>query len=138
MRIQKSLVYFVTALRSNELLLMKLARTDFLKLSDDEKDFLDDLVVETSQALETANTYTTILISTLDTFASIISNNQNVVLKRLTTITLFLSIPVLIASIYGMNVPLPFQHSPYAFWVPISISLVILVIVAFKFINRKK
>ena len=138
MRIQKSLVYFVTALRSNELLLMKLARTDFLKLSDDEKDFLDDLVVETSQALETANTYTTILISTLDTFASIISNNQNVVLKRLTTITLFLSIPVLIASIYGMNVPLPFQHSPYAFWVPISISLIILAIVAFKFIKRKK
>ena len=138
MRIQKSLVYFVTALRSNELLMIKLARTNFLQLSDDEKDFLDDLVVETSQALETANTYTTILISTLDTFASIISNNQNVVLKRLTTITLFLSIPVLIASIYGMNVPLPFQHSPYAFWVPISISLVILVIVAFKFINRKK
>jgi len=138
MRIQKSLVYFVTALRSNELLLMKLARTDFLKLSDDEKDFLDDLVVETSQALETANTYTTILISTLDTFASIISNNQNVVLKRLTTITLFLSIPVLIASIYGMNVPLPFQHSPYAFWIPISISLIILAIVAFKFIKRKK
>ena len=138
MRIQKSLVYFVTALRSNELLMIKLARTNFLQLSDDEKDFLDDLVVETSQALETANTYTTILISTLDTFASIISNNQNVVLKRLTTITLFLSIPVLIASIYGMNVPLPFQHSHYAFWVPISISLVILAIVAFKFINRKK
>ena len=138
MRIQKSLVYFVTALRSNELLLMKLARTDFLQLSEDEKDFLDDLVVETSQALETANTYTTILISTLDAFASIISNNQNEVLKRLTTITLFLSIPVLIASIYGMNVPLPFQHSSYAFWVPISISLVILAIVAFKFINRKK
>jgi len=138
MRIQKSLVYFVTALRSNELLLMKLARTDFLQLSEDEKDFLDDLVVETSQALETANTYTTILISTLDAFASIISNNQNEVLKRLTTITLFLSIPVLIASIYGMNVPLPFQNSPYAFWVPITISLVILAIVAFKFINRKK
>ena len=138
MRIQKSLVYFVTALRSNELLLMKLARTDFLQLSQDEKDFLDDLVVETSQALETANTYTTILISTLDAFASIISNNQNEVLKRLTTITLFLSIPVLIASIYGMNVPLPFQHSSYAFWVPISISLIILAIVAFKFLNRKK
>ena len=138
MRIQKSLVYFVTALRSNELLLMKLARTDFLQLSEDEKDFLDDLVVETSQALETANTYTTILISTLDAFASIISNNQNEVLKRLTTITLFLSIPVLIASIYGMNVPLPFQHSSFAFWIPTSISLVILAIVAFKFINRKK
>jgi magnesium transporter len=138
MRIQKSLVYFVTALRSNELLLMKLARTDFLQLSEDEKDFLEDLVIETSQALETANTYTNILVSTLDAFASIISNNQNEVLKRLTTITLFLSIPVLIASIYGMNVPLPFQHSPFAFWIPIAISLVILAYVAVKFFSRKK
>jgi magnesium transporter len=138
MRIQKSLVYFVTALRSNELLLMKLARTNFLQLSEDEKDFLEDLVIETSQALETANTYTNILVSTLDAFASIISNNQNEVLKRLTTITLFLSIPVLIASIYGMNVPLPFQHSPFAFWIPIAISLVILAYVAVKFFSRKK
>ena len=73
MLIQKSLVYFVTALPSNELLLMKLARTAFLQLSDDEKDFLYDLVVETSQALETANTYTTILISTLDTPLQVLS-----------------------------------------------------------------
>ncbi len=138
MRIQKSLVYFVTALRSNELLLMKLARTNFLQLSDDEKDFLDDLVIETSQALETANTYTNILISTLDAFASIISNNQNEVLKRLTVITLLLSIPILIASIYGMNVPIPYKDSPYAFWVPISICLIILAYVTFKFISRKK
>jgi magnesium transporter len=138
MRIQKSLVYFVTALRSNELLLMKLARTNFLQLSEDEKDFLEDLVIETSQALETANTYTNILVSTLDAFASIISNNQNEVLKRLTTITLFLSIPVLIASIYGMNVPLPFQHSAIAFWVPIAVSLIILAYVAVKFFSRKK
>jgi magnesium transporter len=138
MRIQKSLVYFVTALRSNELLLMKLARTNFLQLSDEEKDFLEDLVIETSQALETANTYTNILVSTLDAFASIISNNQNEVLKRLTTITLFLSIPVLIASIYGMNVPLPFQNSPFAFWIPIAISLIILAYVAVKFFSRKK
>jgi magnesium transporter len=138
MRIQKSLVYFVTALRSNELLLMKLARTNFLQLSEEEKDFLEDLVIETSQALETANTYTNILVSTLDAFASIISNNQNEVLKRLTTITLFLSIPVLIASIYGMNVPLPFQNSPFAFWIPIAISLIILAYVAVKFFSRKK
>ena len=88
--------------------------------------------------METANTYTTILISTLDTFASIISNNQNVVLKRLTTITLFLSIPVLIASIYGMNVPIPYQDSPFAFWVPISVCLLILAYVTFKFVKRKK
>ncbi len=138
MRIQKSLVYFVTALRSNELLMMKLARTNFLQLNEEEKDFLEDLIIETSQALETANTYTNILSSSLDAFASIISNNQNEVLKRLTTITLFLSIPVLIASIYGMNVPLPFQQSPLAFWLPITISLIILAYVAVKFFSRKK
>jgi magnesium transporter len=134
MRIQKSLVYFVTALRSNELLMMKLARTNFLQLSEEEKDFLDDLVIETSQALETANTYTNILSSTLDAFASIISNNQNEVLKRLTPLTIFLSIPVLIASIYGMNVPVPFQESHYAFWIPVSVCLLIL---AFAMYNYK-
>jgi magnesium transporter len=138
MRIQKSLVYFLTALRSNELLMMKLARTNFLQLDDKEKDFLDDLVVETSQALETANTYTNILNSTLDAFASIISNNQNEVLKRLSTITIFLSIPVLIASIYGMNVPVPYQHSPYAFWIPVILSIVILGFVVFNYLRRTK
>ncbi len=136
MRIQKSLVYFVTALRSNELLMMKLARTNFLNMSEQEKDFLDDLIIETSQGLETANTYTNILSSTLDAFASIISNNQNEVLKRLSTITIFLSIPVLIASIYGMNVPLPFQHSNYAFWIPLIISFIILGIAIYKFFSR--
>lgn len=138
MRIQKSLVYFLTALRSNELLMMKLARTNFLQLDEKEKDFLDDLVVETSQALETANTYTNILSSTLDAFASIISNNQNEVLKRLSTITIFLSIPVLIASIYGMNVPVPYQHSVYAYWIPVILSIVILAFVVFNYLRRTK
>lgn len=138
MRIQKSLVYFVTALRSNELLMMKLARTNFLGLNEDEKDFLDDLVIETSQALETAQTYTNILSSTLDAFASIISNNQNEVLKRLSTLTILLSIPVLIASIYGMNVSLPFQHSPMAFWLPVSISLLILAFALYNFVRHNK
>ncbi len=138
MRIQKSLVYFLTALRSNELLMMKLARTNFLNMDEKEKDFLDDLVIETSQALETANTYTNILSSTLDAFASIISNNQNEVLKRLSTITIFLSVPVLIASIYGMNVPLPFQHEPYAFWLPVILSIFILAFVVFNYLRRYK
>lgn len=138
MRIQKSLVYFVTALRSNELLMMKLARTDFLKLSETEKDFLDDLVIETSQALETAQTYTNILSSTMDAYASIISNNQNAVLKRLSTLTIFLSIPVFIASVYGMNVPLPFQNSHYAFWIPLSFSLIILAYVIFYYLKQAK
>ena len=138
MRIQKSLVYFITALRSNELLMMKLARTNFLQLNEDEKDFLDDLVVETSQALEMANTYTNILNSTLDAFASIISNNQNEVLKRLTTLTIFLSVPVLIASIYGMNVPIPYKDTPYAFWAPVIISLIIVAFVIWNYFKRVK
>ncbi|MBD0285892.1 MAG: magnesium transporter CorA family protein, partial [Flavisolibacter sp.] len=108
MRIQKSLVYFVTALRSNELLFMKLQRSDFLTLSEEEKEFLEDLIVDNAQALEMANIYTNILSSTLDAFASIIANNQNEVLKRLSVITIVLSFPVLVASIYGMNVPIPY------------------------------
>ncbi len=138
MRIQKSLVYFITALRSNELLMMKLARTNILQLTDDEKDFLDDLVVEASQALETANTYTNILSSSLDAFASIISNNQNEVLKRLTTLTIFLSVPVLIASIYGMNVPIPYKDTHYAFWVPVILSVAILAFVMWNYLKRFK
>ena len=138
MRIQKSLVYFITALRSNELMMMKIARTNFLHLNEDEKDFLDDLIIEASQALETATTYTNILNSTLDAFASIISNNQNQVLKRLSTLTIFLSIPVLIASIYGMNVPLPFQESHFAFYIPVAICLIILGYSIAKYFGRSK
>ena len=138
MRIQKSLLYFLTALRSNELLMMKMVRTNFLQLNEDEKDFLDDLIVETSQALEMANTYTNILSSTLDAFASIISNNQNEVLKRLTTLTIVLTVPTLIASIYGMNVPIPYKDTPYAFWIPVIISLMILIVVGWNYIKRVK
>ena len=138
MRIQKSLVYFLTALRSNELLMMKMVRTNILQLNEDEKDFLDDLIVETSQALEMANTYTNILSSTLDAFASIISNNQNEVLKRLTTLTIVLTVPILIASIYGMNVPIPYKDTPYAFWIPVIFSLIILAVVAWNYWKRVK
>lgn len=136
MRIQKSFVYFITALRSNELLMMKMRRTNVLGLTEDETDFLDDLIVETSQALEMANTYTNILNSTLDAFASIISNNQNEVLKRLTTLTIFLSVPVLIASIYGMNVPIPYGESHLAFWLPVVLSIIILAFVVWNYAKR--
>lgn len=137
MRIQKSLVYFVTALRSNELLLMKLERTNFLALTEDEKEFLNDLIVDNSQALEMANTYANILSSTLDAFASIIANNQNQVLKRLAVITVVLTFPVLIASIFGMNVPSGFEHSPYAFYIVAFLSLVIAITIGLLFFRKK-
>lgn len=137
MRIQKSLVYFVTALRSNELLLAKLERTNFLGLNEDEKDFLNDLIVDLSQALEMANIYTNILSSTMDAFASIIANNQNLILKRLAGITIILQFPVLVASVYGMNVKIPYAESPHAFYIPILLALGISVMMAWYFMKKK-
>jgi magnesium transporter len=137
MRIQKSLVYFVTALRSNEMLLMKIARTNFLALNEEEKELLDDLIIDISQGLEMANIYTNILSSTLDAFASIISNNLNNVLKRLTSITIILSLPALVTGIYGMNVPIPFANSPHAFYIPIIISIGISIIISWYFLKKK-
>ena len=137
MRIQKSLVYFVTALRSNELLFIKLERTNFLRLDEEELEFLNDLIVDTAQALEMAQIYTNILSSTLDAFASIIANNQNEVLKRLSVITIVLTFPVLIASLFGMNVPSGFEHSPYAFYIVAFLSLTISVIIGLFFLRKK-
>jgi magnesium transporter len=137
MRIQKSLVYFITAIRSNELLFLKLQRTNFLGLNEEEKEFLDDLIVDNSQALEMANIYTNILSSTLDAFASIIANNQNEVLKRLSVITIVLTFPVLIASLFGMNVPSGFEQSPYAFYIVGLLSLAISVMIGWFFLRKK-
>jgi magnesium transporter len=113
-------------------------RTNFLGLTEDEREVLNDLIVDNSQALEMANIYTNILSSTLDAFASIIANNQNEVLKRLTTLTLILTVPVLIASIYGMNTPIPYKNSPYTFWIPVSISMIIFFVATWSYYKRKK
>jgi magnesium transporter len=137
MRIQKSLVYFVTALRSNEMLMMKMERTNFLSLTEEEKEILNDLIVDNSQALEMANIYTNILSSTLDAFASIIANNQSEVLKRLSVITIVLTFPVLIASLFGMNVPSGFEKSPYAFYIVAFLSLGIALIIGWFFLRKK-
>jgi magnesium transporter len=137
MRVQKSLVYFVTALRSNELLLVKLDRNNFLGLNEEENEFLADLIVDTSQALEMANIYSNILTSTLDAFASIIANNQNQVLKRLAVITIVLTFPVLISSIFGMNVPSGFEKSSYAFYIVVFLTLVISITIGWLFLRKK-
>ena len=137
MRIQKSLVYFVTALRSNELMMLKMERTNFLGLTEEEREFLNDLIVDTSQALEMANIYTNILSSTMDAFASIISNNLNNVMKRLTSITIILMLPTLVTSIYGMNVDLPYQNTAHAFYIPVILSLSVSIIIAWYFMKKK-
>jgi magnesium transporter len=137
MTIQKSLVYFVTALRLNELLLLKLKRTNFLKFNEDELEIIEDILVDSSQALETANIYANILSGTMDAFASIINNNMNLILKRLTSITIILSLPALVASFYGMNVGIPGQNYPHAFLVTILISVGISAIISWYFYRKK-
>ena len=134
---EKSLVYFVTSLRSNELMMIKMQRTKFLDLTEEENDLLDDAIVDVSQALEMSNIYTNILGNSMDAFASIISNNLNMVMKRLTSVTIVLMVPTLIASFYGMNVKLPFQNSPIAFLLTVSFSIALSFIMFWFFMKKK-
>jgi len=128
LNMQKSLVYFVTDLRANELLMMKIQRTNFLGIKNDEEqnDYLGDIIIDSSQALEMATVYTNILNGTMDAFGSIISNNLNSVMKRLTSITIILMVPTLIASFFGMNfVNLPLESSNSGFYVIMFLSILV-------------
>lgn len=137
--IEKSLVYFVNSLSANELLKMKMKRSDFLKIRDDEykTDLFEDMIIDNGQALEMSNVYTNILNGTMEAYASIISNNLNQVIQRLTLVTIILMLPTLIASLYGMNVPLPMRESKYAFFIIIVVSLIISLLMAWWF-RRKR
>jgi magnesium transporter len=141
LRVEKSLVYFVNSLSSNELLKLKIKRTDFLNLRPDEEltDLFEDILIDNGQALEMANVYTNILSGTMEAHAAIISNNLNTFIQRLTVVTIILMVPTLVASFYGMNVPLPFGHgdSSNAFIYILVISVVITLFLVW-FFRRKK
>ena len=125
LRVEKSLVYFVNSLSSNELLKMKMKRTDFLKIreQEEESDLFEDVIIDNSQALEMANVNTNILSNTMEAYASMVSNNVNRFIQRLTIITIILMVPTLVASFYGMNLKnLPFEKSNFAFYYIILIS----------------
>ncbi len=102
--LQKSLVYFSTSLKSNDLTLEKLLKQEILTKYDDDRDILDDVMIENRQAIEMCSIYSDVLTGTMDVFASIISNNQNQVMKYLTSVTIVISIPTLISGLLGMNV----------------------------------
>ncbi len=137
--IEKSLVYFVNSLSANELLKMKMKRSDFLQIRNDEDqaDLFEDIIIDNSQALEMANIYTNILNGTMDAYGSIISNNLNITIRRLTLITIILMVPTLVASFYGMNVTLPFMQNPNAIYYIVIFSLAISALVAWYF-QRKR
>ncbi|MBN1186050.1 MAG: magnesium transporter CorA family protein [Bacteroidales bacterium] len=115
LKMEKSLVYFTTSLKGNELVLAKFRNSKMANLSEINEDLLEDAIIENKQAAEMAQIYSDIQSGMMDAFASVISNNLNVVMKQLTSISIILMIPTLIASIYGMNVTNFIEHSVYAF-----------------------
>jgi magnesium transporter len=120
--IQKSLVFFTTSIKSNELLLEKLQKSPLMRFKEDEKELLEDVVIENRQAIEMANIYSSILTGTMDAFASVISNNLNIVMRRLTIVSIVLMIPTLIYSLFGMNVVLPGENIAGIGWIIITAS----------------
>lgn len=137
LNIEKSLVFFTTSLKSNELMMERLMKTELLKLTPVDRDRLEDVLIDNRQAIEMTNIYSNILSGMMDAFASVISNNLNVVMKILTSMTIILMIPTLTASIYGMNIELPFQHSPHAFYIVTGISFSLSLLCVLIFIKNK-
>jgi magnesium transporter len=136
LKYQKSLVYFTTALKSNELMMERLQRWQFFRMYSEDEDLLEDDITENQQAIEMVTISTNILSSTMDAFASIISNNLNAVMKFLASATIVVNLPTIVYSFFGMNVDLPMQTWPFAFIGILSISVAISVVVVMAFIRR--
>lgn len=135
-KIEKSLVYFTTSLRGNDILVHRIKN-----LKDNKGNFnaelIEDVEIELKQALETTNIYSNILTGMMDAYASVISNNLNIIMKQLTSISIILMIPTLIASLYGMNVPNSLQDNYWGFWIILIISILATAIGIFLFMKRK-
>lgn len=140
LKLEKSLVYFTTALRSNEIVLEKLLRTENIKKYPEDTDLLEDVIIENKQAIEMANIYSGILSGTMDAFASVISNNLNIVMKFLAIITIVLSIPNIIFSAFGMNLDfsnMPLINSTWGFLYIILLTVVICIASAVYFMKKR-
>lgn len=135
--LEKSLVYFITSLKGNEVVLEKLSRGNILNLYEEDMDLLEDAIIENRQGIEVANIYREILTSTTDTYATIISNNLNQVMKFLAGITIVFSIPTMIASFMGMNVSLGFLNNDSLAFIKIAAVSILLSIVVAIILKRK-
>jgi magnesium transporter len=135
LKYQKSLVYFTNALKANEMMMERLQRHQLLNV-DNGDELWEDVLIESQQAAEMTTIASNILGQMMDAFASIISNNLNVVMEFLAAITIILALPTLLASLYGMNVNLPFQHSEVAFWLILLLSFGLSGIIALVFVKR--
>ena len=127
LKYEKSLTYFMTALKGNDILMSRLQRARVFEEYPEDEELLDDVVIEMRQAIEMTEIASGILSQMMDAFASIISNNLNVVMKFLAGITIIMTFPTMLASFYGMNVTLPFAGSVFAFPITVGISLAMVV-----------
>lgn len=133
--IQKSLVFLTTSVTSNQMLLERLGKTPYFKLNnEDEVEFLEDIIIDNKQAIEMATVYTDILTGTMDAYASVIGNNMNVIMKRLTVVSLCLMFPTFITGFFGMNVNLPFVEEKWA-WLVLAGACALVAILGFLFIS---
>ncbi|MCL2567205.1 MAG: magnesium transporter CorA family protein [Alphaproteobacteria bacterium] len=132
LKLQKTLTFFSMSLYSNDLVITRIINLqskkpdsvfDFENINDE---LLDDAYTENKQAIEMVDTYSKIIIDLMDTIASIVANNQNNFLKLLTNITILLTIPMVLAGFWGMNVKIPFEGEPIGFWIVISLSIVLI------------
>ena len=129
--LEKSLVYFSTSLKANEVTLEKMLKMDIMQKYEDDQDLLEDVIIENKQAIEMTDIYSNILSSTMDFFASVISNNLNIVMKVLASVTILMAIPTIIGGIFGMNVELPLQNNPQGFVIIIFLTILLTLFTAF-------
>lgn len=137
MNLEKCLVYFTTSLRTSDLMLERLQKHSTESFTGDIEDLYEDIVIETKQALEMANVYSDILSGMMDAFASVISNNLNITIKFLTSMTIIITIPGTIAAFYGMNVKLPLQEHPHGFIFLLAASIVLTITAVLIFIRKR-
>ncbi len=137
LKIEKSLVYFFTSIKGNENVFYKLKNSKLTKGLEIDDELLEDVYTELNQAVETTKIHSDILSGMMDAFASVISNNLNEIMKKLTSISIILMIPTLIASLYGMNVPNFFENFDYAFLAVLVISFLISISAVIIFRKRK-
>ena len=130
--LQKSLTYFTTSLRSNYMVTEKLLRLrttaqtqQLIKMYEEDEDLLDDVIVEYKQAIEMVEMYSHIVQSMMEVFASIISNNLNLVMRFLASVTIILAIPTFISGLWGMNVPVPFAEFTHGFYIVFGLACVV-------------
>lgn len=128
MALEKSLVYFSTSLKSNEMVLEKLVKVNYIRTYPEDEELLDDVIIENKQAIEMCSIYRDILSGTMDAYASIISNNLNIVMKFLAAVTIVISLPTLIFSAWGMNVKVPWEGQAAGFWIVSGIAVAIAII----------